>query len=448
MEDNNKRLEQFFQQSMDRFNESPDDLVWDNIADRLDDDAPWYLLLWRNYKHWLPLLLALMLLGTYWMFQKDNSNGFNIEQQNKYMSQLTVKNDQLEEKLKTFTSEIDQYKNQLATLKSQLHEQAQTGENENVKNKYSKKAPSTDDKIYTLIRANKTLKQELANMQSKMENLQSALNICTTNYHSLVKAKDTQTIEQEVQKVNSAGLSLIPYFPWKKTLNKDFKLPEKDAHQSMVFTPKSSITKKGAKPKRYRLGPSARLFNTYVQNSAQVNPGRSWGLKQEYKLNHRFSLSHMLHYNEQEYTISNANNNPLSADVLERIPGGIERENTSVSQVDARSKYLDTNLGIKWNLTPNKKDFNWYINPSIVWQLYLPQEFQFSIAQADDIIVTENRYLGSLGSANIELGTEKRLANNLRLVVNAYYEQSFIPVGFDYQYLSIAGIGTKLMFGQ
>ncbi len=454
MEDNNKQLEQFFKQSMDRFNESPDDLVWDNISDRLDQDIPWYLLLWNKSKTWLPLFLAILLVAGSWMYQSSEGPESSIEQQTKINTTLLTENSQLKAQQQLNDNNIEHYKKQIASLNSELSTLKKAAkQTADHKSQTSSNNQNTEQLLSTLEQENSNLMRRNLQLEDELLNIKKAIADCNAE-RSFLLANVAESLKEEKEATETVSdietepekLTLLGYFPWKKTLDKAFTLEIDDPLKNMNFQA-TKRAKSDKKPNRYRLGASARFFNTYVQNSRQVNPGRSWGLKQEYRVSKRFSLTHMLHYNEQEYTINN-NDAPLSEDVLERFPGGLDRENSVVSQVDARSKYIDTNLGIKWNLTPNKKDFNWYINPSAVWQLYLPQEFQFTISQADDIIVTENRYVGSLGSANIEFGTEKKLSNGLRLVLNAYYEQSFIPVGFDHQYVSIAGLGTKLMFGK
>lgn len=198
------------------------------------------------------------------------------------------------------------------------------------------------------------------------------------------------------------------------------------------------------KNKRLKLGIKARYFHVFVNDAQKINPGYSQGIRSEFLLNNKWSVTSDLHFNVQEYTIKETQGS-IPTESLQRFPGGLE-DNQNVESIQARTRYIDFNLGIKYMPNYDPKRFSFFINPSVVWQLFLPQEYQFGLFQESNVHYTDLTYTAYFGSGNLTLGFEKRIAKNMRFQINIWGEHSFIPMGYEQEYLEMFGVGSALLF--
>lgn len=71
--DNNNNIEDFFNNSMDQFNDGPPDSVWDNIGNRLDNDKiPFY----KGFKFWA-ILAVICLIGGFILYAVSTQKKIN-----------------------------------------------------------------------------------------------------------------------------------------------------------------------------------------------------------------------------------------------------------------------------------------------------------------------------------------------------------------------------------
>ena len=195
---------------------------------------------------------------------------------------------------------------------------------------------------------------------------------------------------------------------------------------------------------KLKFGLHFRYFNTLVRDSKLVNPGIGRGIRAEYALSPKWAITGDLLYNDQAYTIESTQGN-IPTENLKKYPGGLN-EDSNVQNINTRTKYFDFNLGLKYTPNYNSTRLNFFINPSVVWQIYLPQEYQYSLSQQANIQYTQKSYTGYFGSAHLGLGFEKAFGKNRIFQINLWGEQSFIALGYEKQYVSMFGIGTALLF--
>ncbi len=442
MEEKNNNMEEFFQRSLEQFNEVPSNQVWDKIDERLDGEQKWYKNVFPWFRTLLPLFLAIILLGCYHVFSSNKINTSNkyllsaqetiqkLEKENQRLSFLAKENN---EKINTYTQQIQfnetQY-NSLLDQYSSLKVTDQKSEKLFKSDTHFGKAAFED-----LLSLNEDLTNELSSLKAQMNVLQSEnrpankilsntrLNAIDKNYNFLIPKNATY------------------YYPVKDIiLINSLKDIEGNMDDDFLVEEPDQISNN----RKFRFGFKARYFNTLVKSSELINPGFSWGLRAEYQLRNKWFLTSDLHYNDQVYRIDPGAGG-FSQESLKKYPLGIDDTN-SVKDISTRTKYFDYKLGIKYLINPAENKFNFYVNPSIVWQLYLPQEYTYGLARANDIFHTQREYTGYLGSGNLSLGIERNLNNRMLFQLNLWGEQSFIELGYDKQYVTMFGIGSSILF--
>ncbi len=93
---NNNNIEDFFNQSMEQFNNAPPDLVWDNIENKLDNNTPFY----KNKIFWIFNILGIIFISSfiYYAYQSEQKIN-NLIQENK---KLGEENSEIKEHLKNY----------------------------------------------------------------------------------------------------------------------------------------------------------------------------------------------------------------------------------------------------------------------------------------------------------------------------------------------------------
>lgn len=458
MEDNKNNMEEFFNRSLERFDELPSDDVWANVSDRLTAEEKWYDPILAPLKLVFPILLALLLMGLYHFYTQHN-----IKQLNQQLTEAetTIQN------LKTQHQTTLNNNNKQTTATSIAVLQKNT-EIENLRNDYSLLNKSYKQLLSKAATQNTTssntniLLDKIQTLQKQLTGLRYILYQKDTELALLRETQTTENQQPENQQkatrkpaTRTEVFCSLQHFPHLKPINISLNnsLDSKLALlQSRTPTKGNTISEQQEEeeeeinltPPKLRIGIKARYFNALVQNSQLVNPGFSNGIRAELRLGHKWAITGDFMYNSQVYTI-NAGQNTFSKTSLERFPGGIE-DNTNVNIISTRTRYFDANPGMKFmpNYAPDK--FNFFINPSVVWHLYLPQEYQYDLRQEDNILYKENRIVAYFGSGNLSVGFERRISPKLHFQFNLWGEQSFIPLGYERQYMSRFGISSAILF--
>ena len=441
MKDKNNNMEEFFKRSLERFDELPSDDVWTGVSDRLTMEANWYDPILSVLKSIYPFLLAFAIVGAYHLYAQNNIAKLKEEFSNAQSGILgngneneslneTVRFDEVKEEFLVKINEknklIDKLENDLTIL------------NTNYKNlKASSRQKIQAESEYTTV----------LNLQNEIAQLKEKLSIQNVELISLRQKSDSNNLSPSTRstEVFCSSFRHLPGVKTHKIYNQNglhaLMNPKRLVNKRIEIEEEEEVRNKN---RRLSVGVKLKYFNTLVKDSELINPGFSRGIRTEYQMNNKWAITSDFLYNEHAYTI-NAKTGTLTRESLEKYPGGLE-DNTNVNIVNTRSRYFDASLGIKYSPNFQIENFNFFINPSVVWQLYLPQEYQFNLLQESNVSYTANTYTLYFGSGNLSLGFEKRISSKLQFQVSLWGEQSFIPLGIDRQYVSMFGVGSALLF--
>ncbi len=478
MEDKNKQFEEFFQNSMDDFSESPSSEVWDSLSQRLDDEKPWY----ADFRNWMLLLLPLFALSTFYLlyqnsFLKDELLSLNVN--NLENLNLSDKNLAYESEIAALTNEINELEKSLTENKEQLNSakdqidqnlkdhtiQLSTKNNEINRliqeNRQSNRIANNSNSYIPNADVNGALKTQIASLENEISKLKQDLRDEQMRFElyqkSIVSSEKELTdcdesmdaLHLDIQSINdriiAGDFRSRPNF----TMGHARQIPSLKIQTALPFDEietSNTRTDYTGKVLSYRFGPSGRYFNTFVSSGTGLNPAFSWGMRQELRVLRRLSLTSNVHFNQQTYEITQ-DGNSLNRELIEKYSRSLDEE-IQVKGIHSKNEYFDATLGLKFLLNRKPRKFKSFIEASAVWQLYLPQEFQFDLVSASDLIVSRNTYLGYLGSANLSIGIEQRLTRKLHFQLCAYMEQSFIPLGYEQQYMNIVGLSSRILIGR
>lgn len=453
-------MEEFFNRSLERFDELPSDDVWTNVSERLTAEENWYDPIWASLKLIFPFLLALLLMGLYYFNTQKN-----IKQLNHQLTEANTTIQNLKSKHQTTINNLNSSTKTKDQLQSTIHQNNERFKN--LDNNYS----LLNNKYALLL--NKTTTQstpqitnqqinKIQALQKQITDLQFALNQkeaelialkagCNQENNSKTSTNNKANNQQPTDLFCNNLQHTLQLRPLNLTINNALKT-KLDLLRSTAPTKQNTTTKEQEEQEEeikrqnhnIRIGIKTRYFNALVQNSILVNPGFSNGLRTEIGLNNKWAVTGDLLYNSQVYTID-AGQTTFSKTSLERYPGGLE-DNTNINIITARTRYFDASPGIKFtpNYAPDK--FNFFINPSVVWHLYLPQEYQFNLRQESNVLYKENTIIAYLGSGNLSVGFEKRISPKIHFQINLWGEQSFIPLGYERHYITKFGVSSAILF--
>ena len=439
MEENNN-MEEFFKRSLEQFDEVPSDNVWNNVSDRLTLEAKWYDPILTVLKSALPFLIAFLMIGAYHLYIQNSLTNYktelseaksiieNLQTENKgYLSQITG----IEQLKSDFLENINDKKLEIETL---------TKENKLISFSYNQLLKTSNNN------RNSNDQLTLQNLRNEIRILEERIQLkdaeilafkSNHNYESLSPSNRTTELF-------CSQFKYLPRVRSNRIINQNHLLSVNKPNSVTPNAPSQTEDISNIRYKRFKFGLKARYFNTLVKDSRLVNPGFSQGIRAEYMFGKKWGVTGDLLYNQRTYTIASSQGS-FSPESLKNYPGGVDQK-LNVNNISARTRYFDASLGIKYipNFGTNKTNF--FINPSVVWHLYLPQDYQFGLTQESDIHYTQRTYLAYLGSGNLNVGFERKINSSLHFQVSLWGEQSFIPLGYERQYVSMFGASTSILF--
>ena len=434
MNENDKRMEDFFKRSMDQFDDTPSEDVWSQLSDRLEAEESFVSKAYRIFRTYLPIALLVLALGSVCGYSfntigelKNQNNTLIGENKtlNSTLSHLTEENKSLIEK-----------NNALNNLKTQL-------ENENISAK--KEIKESQLALLSAINKNKSISNNLTAANKLNTEYLNKLNACGKEIEFL-NGSFALNSEEKINR-NTMDFNLLT------TLNsnginykKENDLTEKWKKFSLIQAEKEEEEIEIFTKFKYRYGFTARAYNAFVSSGHPYHLSHSYGLIHELSLNKNWSLTNSIEYNDQEYSVV-SNMEFLPASILDKFPDN-PGAYANVRSVKSRAKYIDTQLGIKYRWMNKKENANYFINPSVVWQLYFPQEFTYDIIQAQDLLVERRSYTAYFGSINLQLGIEKSLSDKLDFQLAIFAEKSLIELGHDNQNMNLVGVRSSILFGK
>ncbi len=453
MDEKNNKLEDFFNQSLNQFDDSPSDAVWEGLQKRMDSERTILEKWTTTVRKLFPYLLLLIGLGTYHFFSQNKINQLtqNLERIKSENSTLTVNLencDTKETELLTKNQLLSAELNQLATSITALEQSV---------NKYSAQrnrnySPMSNESAITVF--SPTNERRQLDLQpfnptpDKNFKLDTYVLIETKASESKVgvtKVEESKLREivQRVKKTQPDNISpfLLPLRPkLTTTLQPRFSIQ----HSNALIRGLRIEQDQEVKESNFRIGYQYLAFKTFVKTSTCFNFGNAHGIRMEKVFKNNFALTASVNYVDQEYKIKNGNN-PIRVEDLLPYPGGVSFGD-NVTSVEVQSHHLNLPLGLKWTVRTWKNNFQFYVNPSLVWQMYFPQKFTYEISGDSKIDRKNKQYFGNFGSGNLQLGLEKKLSESLVWQIGIWGERTIAPVGIENQNLTYVGLNTSILF--
>jgi len=443
MDDNNK-LEDFFNQSMSHFQDSPTDAVWEGLQLRLDEERTFWERSREVIRKYFPYFLLLLGLGTYHVFAQSKLNALGEElksvQAEKSALGILVENcgnkaSDLLAKEKLQSAELLKNSASIFALEEKI---------KNIS------APNTSVNSPKNTKKNPLYYKSLQNVSTE-NNFSNTTNPGKEFPKTVFKEK-AKTKLQDVPDKAIFDFDFYPVAPLvSKRLNtislgkeKQYFAPLRGTYSNaskflQLIDPIGEMDRS-----RLKFGYEFKAFKTFVSNSKHFNFGQAHGLRMERLISKNLAITGAVHFMGQDYKISN-DGKPIPVVDLLRYPGG-SSFGEKVNKLDVESPYIDFPLGFKWSLKRMENGAAIYLNPTMVWQLYLPQTFTYTLLGDSKIERKNKQYFGYFGSANIQIGLEKSIRNNLIWQVGVWGETSFIPMGVEEQKITMFGLNTAILF--
>lgn len=455
---NKNDLEKFFSNSMEQFNDSPTDLVWEGISDRLDEDDTRPFFWWRRYPLMVLPILVIGALALYSLINKneipgssDQSKSQNIqveETKDPIKQNYEFANDHIQEvPTKNVKSKEDNPK--LLNSKSiVLNPSSSTSSIVEVQDLESNSQFNSIQ--YSEQRSNKPIVNEYDSRHE--DQFRKGTLILPVN---IPRASDNVYQEQKPQDINnnSSNYSLTEknkQVVTQEKVNQLISFPKLDGliqldhDRKLVSPPIIKIEKEHFS--KYRVGFNGRFANTFVSDNNMFNGNESYGLRQEYYFTNRLAITNAVHFNIQHYDIESSST-IIEPVVVQRYTSRSFDDSGGLQKIESNSEYIDLSIGLKYDPGKRLFGFKTFINPSFVGQVYMPQTFKF-LDLRGDLRVRENKSIVMyLGSANLNIGIEKQLNKRMYLQISLWGEHSFIPIGLQREKIQTIGVSTSLLFG-
>lgn len=459
MEYPNENMEEFFKNSLDRFNDIPSDSVWENLDKKLEDDKPF-----GKFRFWLrnSTIAAIMLLSFSGLYYQQ----YNLLDTYKHnLSQLTIENENLkkevENHLSLLTSKSDKFDNEKSDVNAQFighHTQANLNRIQLLTDtiyiiKYIQPGLDKVNKLNTQFSFNPRIENTNYRFRSS-----DPIQAYIPTFNTLQNSNGTstilkQTLPQVLSKVYTASNSFVysesdegvstkmKYMSRNKSKRKRKKhKPAKAPVIVMDNTP-------WGKPEfYYRAGPSIHLLSSLKgELFSNSSIGLGYGFTQEVGLTDRFAITSGIYKNTQDYALNN-NGFPLETNQISTFPN-IENFNQSIVRVEIENKYLDIPVGAKYEFyKDNEKSL--FINPAIKWSIHEPQTFNYFLTENRLQTFSSERRFGYLNALYMSIGIEKIINPFIRYQLSLGYDHSITKLGIEKQKLNTLTLRGNLLFGR
>lgn len=454
---NKNNLEEFFSNSMEHFDSTPSDLVWEGISDRLDDDDQKPIFWWRRYL-WMALpIIGVGLIAIYFASTKHDAPHL-IEQP--ISQHVTNQNESNNQNYKPEDNKLTKDQNENIALYNSKTSSQNLSTDQRTSDNFSSVLKSTNhNKLQPQI--NNIEQQLLVDQTTPTRN---KVKLETNNLGSLNNdlfknnfPVDT-VIQQYPEQITNSLItnSTVDEKGTKEVIDKSkqketfayskLELPSNLEHHRILNAPSIVIIKNENNTSKYRLGITGRFANTFVSDNNMFNGNESYGMRQEYYITNKLAITNAIHFNIQHYDIEPGTQS-IEPVIVKRYTSRSFDDTGGVQKIESNSEYLDFSLGLKYDLKKRFFGFNTFINPSFVGQIYSPQTFSFLDLEGNLRIRENKRVVMYLGSANMNFGIEKRLNKHMYLQVSIWGENSFIPIGLQREKIKTLGISTSLLFG-
>lgn len=485
MERNKDELGEFFRMSMESFQDSPSDAVWQKIDGRLAAEVTvWSTIMSFITKYFLVFVIGTTLVSyvfyTQYKYNKlTNEIGVikeefenledNYSEMNAQYSELVLDKDKSETTVQILKKDIDEQRLQLRSFENRV--QYLKEENASLLSKYKSMSFGDDESVYGDSNLQSFKHANFSDaFQNKSDSYEEVLNEQDLNEKQSLGGRDISLLEENnlessddqnnvlenekneerLSLANEARKSLAVAkirrgFDWDKK-TKAYRNSFQRYVNKKIAQSKVEVKLPDFNAFRYAYGFNVSTLNVITNSSDKRNFGLSIGLIQELKILENWSLSNSASINLTNYEIANVAG-LLTASELREVPGGLESQK-SIKEVRVNSQYLDFNVGVirRFNIENNKGAL--FVNPSVAWQFYFPQEYLFSFVDGTKSVFDSKRFIGYFGTAKVLVGYEFPLNENVHFKLGAYGERTFVEQGRELRHRTNVGISGSMLFGK
>ena len=457
MDNKNNKLEDFFNQSINQFDDSPSDAVWAGLQERLDNDMTIWDKVSTIIRKYFPYLILLLGLTTYHFFAQNKINSFE-EKIDKYNTENTLLSNQLKACGDQSTTLISNFEStaeqlELSTAKIQNLQHDLTASNALSKTLQNRLAYNASI-LKTYKEQTESLKNTvtfLSTPTSQPEIISSSIANSRPVSNRTATTPDEQNRKTIIYK-NNFGKPVSKYTPPLTSRLPTFSLRRPANLAPRVLLAPNALsriipfidTDEKAFKSRLRGGIELKAFHSISNTSNTLNFGHTGGIRLEWVLGEKFSFTGNISHVDQEYRVSNSNN-PIPIQQLLEFPEGTSF-GLDVNEINVENHYFEFPIGIKFPIKTYGDNLKIYANPSVVWQFHLPQKFEFNFTSNDKYEFKNKQYFGYLGSVQMAIGLEKAIHPNIVWQLGIYGEKSLVEFGAEHQHFSAIGLTSSFLF--
>lgn len=429
--DDNNNIEDFFNNSLEGFNELPSDNVWQGISQNLERPLPlWKRILW-------PMLVGILFLGMSGVSIYAYTTSQKLKSSNQKLGALTALNNSLTNKTKTLEGEKAGLQKEVLVLEANQNtlrsEQIVNGNHNKISTRNSR---NTANSSYITYFAQLNLASDIQydteiTIQKFISNSRNSINTETSKHIGNARLviqeapqieRSFYTIENGEQSAESVTnyRSLKYHFPFFPFGNRDW------------------IRKAGPK---FKYGVTTSIIGTSTDVTSSLDPGFNLGVGMEMQLYKSLWLTSSIRYNKNNYMMEFLGQNPNEESSFP-TPRSL---NDTYDKVHVQNSFIDFPFGLNLNMPISRKN-SLFINPGISWQFYLPQKYIYDTTNSGQIDYSESRYFMYFGSVFLNAGIERKLSGNKSLQVSFWAEQGLSQYGIESRQIVNYGLKTTLYF--
>lgn len=462
MDYRNENMEEFFRNSLDKFNEDPSEHVWQDLDHRLDQDkSKGFFGNWLKYL--LPVLLALITFSAFSLYQMKILESYKkelslIQDENKNLKVELASKQKSKTKLESIEaspiiSYTEKKTNQIVYLRDTVFIIKQPSTNTPIIPSSVINLPSFDFKTPGLRNY----------MFNSVQPSKFGGHRTVVGHPSILNEKDSD-LKQEgyVSEVNAQyrvpryGLgvsSLYPALTFDSALSKmKYRASNHSKRKKKKYKPiqppiiivKDDVL--GQPQFYYKAGISFNILNSLKgEQFSNSSIGFGYGLVQEVGLSTRFSITSGIMQTTQEYALNNGTV-PLDQALVGSFPDQANfRDN--IVRVEVENRFLEIPLGFKYDwYQDNLKSF--FINPAIKWSIHDPQQFNYFLTEDRIRFISTNQRFGYLNAIHLSMGIEKIVNPWMSYQVSLGYDFNIEPIGLEKQKLNSLYLKCNVLFGK
>ena len=411
----NHRIEDFFNKSLEGFNDAPSSAVWAGVDSRLGEEIPFYKKPFFIISS-AAILLAFLASGLFCQHIK--------------MKNLIAENQSLNEDIEI--------------LKADNHRQIENLKQCQSKNDIQQNEPL--DFVKTTIQTQSTYivqqqnpivdKIEKTDFNKKSNNLEPTKDLTKNNSN---KSTTEQPIEETTVNRNELQLEILN-LNYLKSIRPYYSTSRQTMLNALEFPPKSREKKK---KNRLEIGLDVFKTDLFLTDGVKSNlgSGQSISYKRAINISKRLQAIGGLGYSTYTYNSNITRDNLLS---IAEFPS-LNEQLGSINRVRVNSQLINASIGFQYNLTKHR-NLTPFIKSSAIWKLYLPQKFEYVLTNGFNRGHIDNRYFAYFGAVDASIGIEKELNHNHSFQLEIFAEKSLVPLGVENVNLTHLGLKTSWLF--